>query len=65
MAAPILSKSDVQSAVWLKLKAHFEAELDERRAYNDGESLTDKETAIVRGQIKHIKRVLKIEADAQ
>lgn len=62
---PVLTKNDCQSAVWLKLKAHLEAELAERRAYNDGLSLTDIETAAIRGDIKRIKRLLGLESAAK
>lgn len=61
---PVLSKSDLQSPVWQKLRAHLESELAERRAYNDGKSLDAVETAAVRGEIKRLKRLLQIEADA-
>lgn len=63
MADPILSKSDLQSAVWLKVKEHLEAELAERREYNDGLSLTEVETAAIRGEIKRLKRLLKLGAE--
>lgn len=62
---PVLTKNDLQSAVWLKLRDHLEAELAERRAYNDGLSLTDIETASIRGEIKRIKRLLRVETDAK
>ena len=62
---PVLTKNDCQSAVWLKLREYLEAELAERRAYNDGLTLTDTETAAVRGDIKRLRRLLKLEADAK
>lgn len=65
MADPILNKTDCASSVWLKLKAHLETELAERRAYNDGHSLTEVETATVRGEIKAIKHLLKLGADSK
>ena len=65
MAEPVLTKNDCQSSVWLKLKKHLEAELADRRAYNDGISLTETETASVRGDIKRLKRLLKLETDAE
>lgn len=57
---PILQGHELESSAWKKLKAHLEAELAERRTYNDGETLAERETAIVRGQIKAIKKLLKI-----
>lgn len=60
MTEPILLPHELESGAWQKIKAHLETELAERRAYNDGESLTERETAVVRGQIKEIKRLLKM-----
>lgn len=60
MAEPILQGHELESSAWLKIKEHLESELAERRAYNDGESLTDVQTASVRGEIKRIKRLLRI-----
>lgn len=57
----VLDEHELRSTVWLKIKAHLEAELAERRAYNDGHSLTDVETATIRGEIKQIKRLLRFE----
>lgn len=62
---PVLTKGDVQSPVWLKLKAHLEAELSYWREQNDAKSLTEVETAFIRGEIRRIKRLLQIEADAK
>lgn len=56
---PVLLPHELDSAVWRKIKAQLLLDLAERREYNDGESLTEKETASVRGQIKNIKRLLK------
>lgn len=56
----MLLPHELESSVWRKIKAYLDAALAERREYNDGESLTEKETAIVRGQIKHIKRMLRL-----
>lgn len=60
MAAPVLDQHELQSTVWKKLEAHLKAELAERREYNDGHTLTDIETATIRGQIKEIKRLLRL-----
>lgn len=59
---PVLDKHELQSTVWKKLEAHLKAELAERREYNDGLTLTDIETAVIRGEIKHIKRLLRLAA---
>lgn len=60
IAEPLLLPHELESAVWRKIKAHLETELVERRAYNDGQSLTEIETAMIRGEIKHIKRMLRL-----
>jgi len=60
MADPILLPHELESSAWKKIEEHLKAELAERREYNDAQSLGEVETAIVRGEIKHIKRMLKI-----
>ncbi len=65
MADPILDRQDLQSPAWLKLKEHLEARLVERREYNDGQTLNDVETAGIRGEIKEIKRILRISESAK
>lgn len=60
---PVLLPHELESSAWLKIKAYLEERLAERREYNDGESLTEKETALVRGEIKHIKKMLRIGKD--
>lgn len=57
---PILQGHELESSAWLKIKAHLNDYLAERREYNDGRSLTDIETAVVRGEILAIKRLLRI-----
>ena len=57
---PLLLPHELESSVWKKLKEHLDAELIERRTYNDGESLDAVATAMIRGEIKHIKRMLRI-----
>ena len=58
MNQQILDDHELRSTVWLKIKADLEAQLAERREYNDGHSLTDIETATIRGEIKVIKKLL-------
>ena len=57
---PVLDDHEFQSGVWKKLCAHWEEELTERRVRNDGKTLNDVETAFVRGQIEHIKKMLRL-----
>ena len=62
MAESVLLPHDLESSVWKKIKSHLEAELASLREYNDGESLDAVKTAAIRGEIKRIKRVLKLGA---
>ena len=59
---PVLDDQEFQSGVWKKLQAYLEEELAERRARNDGKSLNEVETAFVRGQIEHIKKMLALQS---
>ena len=59
MADPIFDRQDLISPVWIRLREHLEQRLTERRGYNDGETLSEKETAVIRGEIKEIKRLLR------
>lgn len=56
----ILLPHELESSAWKKLKEYLDAQLAERREFNDGVSLTDVETATVRGEIKQIKKLLRI-----
>lgn len=60
MIEPILQGHELKSSAWLKIKEHLTEYLAERRAFNDGRSLTDIETAVVRGEITAIKKLLRI-----
>ena len=57
---PVLDDHEFQSGVWKKLQAYLEEELAERRSHNDSRSLDAVETAFVRGQIEHIKKMLRL-----
>lgn len=54
-----LSKDEVHSAIWAKIKAHLEQRLDEYRRKNDG-NLPPDATAKLRGRIASLKDVLGI-----
>lgn len=56
----MLNNLDIHSETWVKVKAELESQLIERREYNDGKTLSEVETAFIRGQIDHIKRMLKM-----
>lgn len=57
---PVLDDHELQSGVWKKLQAYLEDELAERRAYNDSSSLNEVETAVVRGEINRLKKLLRL-----
>lgn len=63
MTDRVIEKNDRQSAVWLKLKKHLEAELDVLRKKNDG-NLDEVKTANLRGGIRQLKAILALENDA-
>lgn len=54
----VLDKHEAQSTVWKKIEAHLKYELARLREYNDGHTLTDIQTAKIRGEIDVIKRLL-------
>ena len=56
----ILTTEDLHSATWLKLRAHYTAELAKQRARNDGK-LSVEDTAKLRGRIATIKELLALE----
>lgn len=55
-----LTEAEKQSALWSKLKKHFEERLQSSRLKND-QDLSDKETAELRGRIKELKYVIDLE----
>lgn len=52
-----LTELEMQSAVWLKLRAHMESKLSELRSTNDG-NLPHDETSRLRGRIAQLKELL-------
>lgn len=60
MAEPVFDRQDLVSPIWIRLREHLKEQLAERREYNDGLTLNDVETAVVRGEIKEIKRILRL-----
>jgi len=53
-----LSEGEQMTPLYIKLKKHLEARLDEHRQKND-RSLNAEETAHVRGQIEELKHLLR------
>jgi len=57
--APVLTKGDQATAVWLKIEAHCHHRMAVHRKQNDGD-LDEKETASLRGRIKELKYILSL-----
>ena len=57
-----LDTHDRQSAVWMRLKEHYEARLTLLRSSNDG-SITAEQTAKLRGRIAEVKALLNLEKE--
>lgn len=53
-----LEPHEVKSALWLKIKAHLEAELAALREKNDNALLDASATAMLRGRVFQVKRFL-------
>jgi hypothetical protein len=58
----LIDTHDRQSAVWLRLRAHYEARLLLLRSSNDG-NLSAEQTAKIRGRIAEVKALLALEKD--
>lgn len=58
-----LTAQEKDSALWKKLKAHFEERLDVLRIQNDGDKSAE-ETAKLRGKIAFAKELLGLDAPA-
>lgn len=59
-----LRPDDMTSPTWARLKKDLNARLDELRRMNDAPSLTTEQTALIRGQIKEVKRILALSIDS-
>lgn len=58
-----LSEYDKAQGLWLRLKAHFAALLDDLRKRNDNPLRPELETAVLRGEIRMLKRLIDLDAD--
>ena len=56
-----LTEHDKASGLWLRLRAHLEDRLTSARVRNDA-VLTDTETATLRGEIKALKSLIRLDA---
>lgn len=55
-----LSDGEKAHPLWVRLKAHFETELQSKRAQNDSVKLTQLETATLRGHIQFLKAAIRL-----
>lgn len=51
------------SPVWLRIKAHIEEEMSLLRQRNDTPTLDERNTALIRGEIAALKKLLAAEKD--
>lgn len=58
-----LNELERMSPVWLRIKANAERELELLRQQNDSETLDERKTALIRGEIKALKKLLAAERD--
>jgi hypothetical protein len=58
-----LTENDKASALWLRLKAHFEERLAAARLRNDYLAQSERDTAALRGEILTLKRLIALDAD--
>jgi hypothetical protein len=56
-----LTEQDKATGLWLRLKAHMEDRLAAARVRNDA-ALTEPETAALRGEIKALKSLIRLDA---
>lgn len=57
-----LTPGEKSHPLWAKLKAYFEEQLKIQRTRNDG-NLSEHETAIIRGDIKRLKALIRLGDD--
>lgn len=58
-----LTPSEKASNLWQRLKAHFDDRLAAARVRNDDPELTTFQTATIRGEIKSLKALLRLDVD--
>lgn len=54
----VIDDRDRYTELWQKLQAHLVARLDMLRRKNDATNLTPEQTAVLRGQIAELKKLL-------
>jgi hypothetical protein len=58
-----LTAHDKASSLWLRLKAHLTERLSDARRRNDHDTLTEQQTAALRGEIRNLKRLIALGDD--
>jgi hypothetical protein len=58
-----LTDHDKASGLWLRLEAHLTEMLSDARTRNDNETLTEQQTAALRGRIKCLRGLLSLGDD--
>lgn len=59
-----LLHNDFRTQVWSRLTKHLQDRLQELRESNDVASLTPEKTALIRGQISEVKKLLALSVDS-
>lgn len=59
----LLSEGDKASGLWLRLREHFQEQLAAVRLRNDDPTLSEQATAAYRGEIRVLKRLIRLGAD--
>jgi len=60
----MIQRHESESALWVKLRAHYTARLDLARSKLEG-NLTHDETMVLRGRIKEIRSLLALEFQSE
>ncbi len=60
----ILRREDFRSESWKRLTKHLQERLQQLRESNDAPSFDAEKTALIRGQIKMVKEILDLQAQA-
>ncbi len=58
-----LTSNDKVSSLWLRLRAHLEDRLADARRRNDQPELPEQQTAVLRGEIRSLKRLIALGED--
>jgi hypothetical protein len=58
-----LTANDKASSLWLRLRAHLEERLSAARMVNDNASLSEQDTAALRGRIRLLKSLIALGDD--